>query len=647
MASLASVVERYFPYEGYRRHQRELIQFVYEVFRDGAIGLVHAPTGIGKSVSVLVGWLAAWEEGHGNRLLVVTRTKSQLEIYARELRRIKEHSGGGFTASTIKGRQSMCLQEWSGNLSYRDFLSVCKRLREEKRCEYYNLTFDEGRRVSRLASLALREVARGGVVSADELRRICLRVGVCPYEVMRLHSRYADILCGSYNYALMSHVRGALLRSSISRIELVIDEAHSLPQYASGILSDEITTNSLRRASRELREYEVDDYGLVGAVRRCLEEWATNVYDSYGWDREAVVRREDLIERLMDDVDASDEAELLGLIRELVEEGNAIRWRRSLEGRRPISYLARCAEFLEAWVAHLEPYYVRYVMAVEGAKERVLGVLGLRCIDPSVAAAEAINGARATIIMSGTLWSMDYYIDILGVDRSRVRRLSIPPVYPPENRLIMVDVGVTTRYEERNPQQMEEIARRLSAILNAVPGRAAVYFPSYEVMKDVLERLRLDAPLLVERHGMRHEEALEFLSSNPNGVILGVARGKLSEGVDLVEDGRGMLKAVVIVGLPYPRRSELQDATIHYYREKFGARARRYAYELPCLTALAQSAGRLIRTPKDRGIVIIMDRRAAGPFKRKLPPHWRRQMKSYKDIHELVNQIREFFKTNL
>jgi len=623
-------------------YQRELIRFVYKVFVDGAVGVVHAPTGIGKSVSILVGWLAAWQTGQSGRLLVVTRTKSQLEIYARELRRIRERSGLDFTAAVVKGRQSMCLQKWSRNLSYRDFLSICRRLRREGECNYYNAVYDGRGRASRTAVSALKAALVKGVASADELRRVCAELKLCPYEVMKLHARYADIVCGSYNYALMERVRGAFLRQSLHLLDIVFDEAHSLPEYAAGLLSDELTTISLSRAQREITTYEVDDWGLVGELRKLLSRWAKNVYQNYGLDREALVKRETLIEELVEKTGVKDETELLTLIQSLIEEGEAIRWRRSLQGRRAVSYLASCAEFLQAWIARKEPYYVRYVVAVEDARGRRRGLLGLRCIDPSIAASPVINGARSAVLMSGTLWSMDYYIDVLGVDRERVRRLNIPPVYPPENRLILVDTAVTTKYEERKPELLEEIAYRLSEVLDVVPGRVAVYFPSYELMKAIMENVKTSRPTLVERHGMKHEEALKFLSSSRLSLIAGVARGKLSEGVDMVENGRGMLKAVIIVGLPYPRKSELQEAISRYYRQKYGARARKYAYELPCLTALAQAAGRLIRSPADRGVILIMDRRAATSFKRKLPPDWRRGMKAYQDLKKIKDEISNF-----
>ena len=58
--------------------------------------------------------------------------------------------------------------------------------------------------------------------------------------------------------------------------------------------------------------------------------------------------------------------------------------------------------------------------------------------------------------------------------------------------------------------------------------------------------------------------------------------------------------------------------------------------------ALAQSAGRLRRSEHDRGVVVIMDKRAAGQFKRYLPRDWKADMKASQNLEALVEAIRKF-----
>ena len=52
------------------------------------------------------------------------------------------------------------------------------------------------------------------------------------------------------------------------------------------------------------------------------------------------------------------------------------------------------------------------------------------------------------------------------------------------------------------------------------------------------------------------------------------------------------------------------------------ARGYDYAYLFPGIQKVVQAAGRVIRTPADRGIVYLIDDRFARPAVRRLLPAW-------------------------
>ncbi|HDD70170.1 MAG TPA: hypothetical protein ENG19_03475, partial [Candidatus Bathyarchaeota archaeon] len=108
------------------------------------------------------------------------------------------------------------------------------------------------------------------------------------------------------------------------------------------------------------------------------------------------------------------------------------------------------------------------------------------------------------------------------------------------------------------------------------------------------------------------------------------------------DEGKSLLSSVIIVGLPYPRKTELQEALYKYFKDKFGEKAREYSNGIPCLNALAQSAGRLIRSEEDRGIIVVMDARAAGRFKWKFPADWRNCMEVYMNVDKIIGRIADF-----
>ena len=644
------LVKEFFPYSSFRPYQLNAIKFAYEVIRDGKIGLLSSPCGTGKSISVLTAYFAAKGLNPSlGRLIALTRTKNQLEIYSRELKNIKEHCSVSFTASIFKSKKEMCPHAFEDpklrDVSYRDFLYYCKGLKEGafgRTCEYFEKTYN-GWKPSWQAHNVVGKIKKIGPLLPDEVYEVCRDEELCPYEITKILTRYADIVVGNYNYILVEAIRGSILGRAGMRIKeanCVFDEAHSLPYYAAGIFSDELSSRSVRRAKKEAKVFEVEDHDFLEALYSVMVDFGKKVYKNYGVDFEHIIDGEALIEALAKRLNVTSER-LFEIIQELADKGEVVRQKRSEMGKSPVSYLSRCADFLADWMGLTGSSYARYVKVEvdRDGKKRVR--LGIRCLDPSLAAS-VINELRSTILMSGTLWNMDYYIDVLGLDRSRCRSLELPSPFPPENRLILVDEAVTTKFEKRNEIQWKRIAAHLTQITQKVGGRIAVYFPSYEVMWDIAKIAKLNVPLLVEEKKTRIVDVLEFLQKNGKCVVLGVARGKISEGVDMTTEGKSMLSAVIIVGLPYPKNTELQKALYKYFKEKFGVKAMEYANTIPCLNALAQSAGRLQRSPEDKGIILIMDRRAVGRFKRKLPKDWQNEMKAHFQIEKILTKIEEF-----
>ncbi|MEM2780962.1 MAG: ATP-dependent DNA helicase [Candidatus Bathyarchaeia archaeon] len=644
------LVKEFFPYGEFRPYQLNAIKFAYEVMRDGKIGLLCSPCGTGKSISVLTAYFTAKESKPAlGRLVALTRTKNQLEIYSRELKNIKEHCGVNFVASIFKSKKEMCPHAFEDpklkDIRYRDFLYYCKGLKEGlfgRTCEYFEKTYD-GRKPSWQAYNLIGKIKRLGPLLPDEVYEVCRDEGLCPYEVTRILTRYADIVIGNYNYILVEAIRGSILGRAgirIKEVNCVFDEAHSLPYYAAGIFSDELSSRSVRIAKKEAETFEIDDYEFLDALHAVMIDFGKKVFKNYGLDVEHIIEGETLIEALTKRLNVGHER-LLEIIQELSDQGEVVRLKRSEMGKSPVSYLSRCMEFLVDWISLTGSSYAKYVKVEvdRDGKKRIR--LGIRCLDPSLAA-NVINDLRSAVLMSGTLWNMDYYMDVLGLDRSRCQSLELPNPFPPENRLILVDEAVTTKFEKRNEIQWKRIAAHLNQIIQRVCGRVAVYFPSYEVMQDIAKLVEIDVPMLVEEKRTKIVDVLGFLQKNGKCAVFGVARGKISEGVDMTTEGKSMLSAVVIVGLPYPKKTELQKALYKYFKEKFGEKAMEYANTIPCLNALAQSAGRLQRSPEDRGVIIIMDKRAAGRFKRKLPEDWQRDMKAHFQIGKILARIDEF-----
>ena len=82
--------------------------------------------------------------------------------------------------------------------------------------------------------------------------------------------------------------------------------------------------------------------------------------------------------------------------------------------------------------------------------------------------------------------------------------------------------------------------------------------------------------------------------------------GRVSEGIDFPGSE---LEIEILEGIPYPKPTAKQRALLHYYEIKFG-KGWEYTVKAPVTRRLLQTLGRLIRTEEDRGIALILDKRA-------------------------------------
>ena len=115
------------------------------------------------------------------------------------------------------------------------------------------------------------------------------------------------------------------------------------------------------------------------------------------------------------------------------------------------------------------------------------------------------------------------------------------------------------------------------------------------------------------------------------GALFSVMGGRISEGMDFPAE---QLEIAVIVGIPYPKPTARQRGLQQYYDLKFG-KGWEYTVKAPAARKLLQAIGRLIRHEQDRGVAVILDKRAIRfkPYMRSLQPS-----------HQITRDIAAFLK---
>lgn len=290
---------------------------------------------------------------------------------------------------------------------------------------------------------------------------------------------------------------------------------------------------------------------------------------------------------------------------QMEEYGAAVRAARRFRGRLPRSYVGGVAAFLRAYRGVDALTHATLVEAKEdGAR------LTAYAVDPAYLGS-ALLDAAGSIHLSGTLVPLEEHRDSLGLPRERTVMRAFPSPFPPENRLVLVDEETTTRHDDvtRDPALWDLMRQRLAELRRASDRNMAVFAPSHDVLARLAPALR-GPGALIERRGDAQSllmEMLEEFRSTRGATLASVVGGRVSEGLDFPDEE---LEVVVIVGLPYARPNAKLEAMIRFHERRSG-KGWEYGVKVPMARKVLQAAGRLIRTPTDRGVVILLDRRAA------------------------------------
>jgi DNA excision repair protein ERCC-2 len=111
-----------------------------------------------------------------------------------------------------------------------------------------------------------------------------------------------------------------------------------------------------------------------------------------------------------------------------------------------------------------------------------------------------------------------------------------------------------------------------------------------------------------------------FSKDNPQTLVgFAVMGGVFGEGIDLVGN---RLVGAVVVGVGLPGIGLERELIKEYFTTNLNA-GFEYAYLYPGINRVLQAAGRVIRTEKDRGVVLLIDQRYARyQYKTLLREEW-------------------------
>ena len=138
----------------------------------------------------------------------------------------------------------------------------------------------------------------------------------------------------------------------------------------------------------------------------------------------------------------------------------------------------------------------------------------------------------------------------------------------------------------------------------------------------------------------KREEFLQVFNKEDDLIAFAVLGGIFSEGIDLVGD---KLIGAVIVGVGLPGINFERDNIKEYFNETTH-KGFDYAYTYPGINKVLQAAGRVIRTEKDRGAILLIDDRFATSKYRKLFPEEWKGAEIVRSDGQIEKKLKEFWK---
>ena len=595
-----SIQDLTFPFNKFRRGQRELMNACYQTIRDEDCLFAIAPTGIGKTMATLFASLKSLNNSYQKIFYVTAKTIGK-KIAVDTLGILKDN---GLKSKVIEltSKDTTCFLE--------------KRRCDPEFCPFAKGFFD------RLKDATMDIFQNEQIMSRDVVESYARKHVICPFEFSLYVSFFVDVIIADYNYVFDPRIH--LIRyfdDSPYHPIVLVDEAHNMIQrsrdmYSSTLIRSDFIT--LRRHASKLKP------SIRHAVQKVL-----NAFSNY---------EERLIELDFASYQNVDE-DFLDAIKNLLKKVE-----KSLKEnpKYPKKY-----EVLETYFSILsfviiyEYYNDAYLTNIKRLDDDI--ALTIQCLDASFFIHDTVkNKIYGCIFFSATLHPIEYYQTLLTEKEGESLKILSP--FDHKRLKMIIAPYVSTRYHDRK-NSIHHVIDIIVSTVSSKKGNYIVFFPSYQYLNQILDMMPpLDINIITQIKDMDYDERAYVInlfkeSNEKTQVAFFVMGGMFSEGIDYIGD---MLSGVIIVGVGLPMINEPNDQLRTYYQEKF-EKGFDYAYQYPGMNKVIQAVGRVIRTENDYGVAVLIDDRfVSSSYKKLFPLEW----KSYDTIHhtkQLKRLLSEFW----
>ncbi len=571
----------------WREGQKEVASSVYRTMLRKKTLFIQAPTGTGKTISTIFPAVKAVGEGLAERIFYAT-AKTVTRTVAEDTYAILRGQGMRLKSITLTAKEKIC------------FLG--KPECNPDACPYAKGHFD------RVNDAVFDLISGCEVFDRSVLETYAQKWQVCPFEFGLDVSLWADAVICDYNYIF--DPRAKLKRFFGEGVKgeylFLIDEAHNLVERAREMFSATLYKEDFLALKKVIAPHS---HKMSRVLNRCNT-----------WLLEQKRECEEI--KIRSDIGTFPIylMNLCGIMEDFLEDS-----RDTSLNERTLELYFQVRRFLDTCDL-LNENYVIYTELCEDGRFQIR----LYCVDVSENLQKCLDKGKSTIYFSATFLPIQYYKSLLS-ENPDAYAIYAHSVFSTEKRRIMIGTDTSSRYTSRSVQEYRKMAEYILALIEVKRGNYMAFFSSYRMMEEVAAQFEVlteekgdPVCLLCQTTGMNETEREDFLKQFEQPHESGLAGfcvmgGIFGEGIDLRGD---CLIGAVIVGTGLPQVCREREILKQFY-DRRGQDGFFYAYLCPGMNKVLQSAGRVIRTEEDRGVILLLDERfQSSRYRSMFPAEW-------------------------
>ena len=642
-----SIKKTPFPFH-YRDGQDELVKNVYYTIYHKRKLFLEAPTGVGKTISTMYPSVSALGQDMASKIFYLT-AKTITRTVALEALDIMRRDGLLIKSVMLTAKEKIC----------RTGETECN----PEACPYAKGHYD------RVNDAVYALITENDSVTRELILEYSEKYMVCPFEMSLDVSLFCDCIICDYNYAFdpRAKLKRFFAEEKKGDFIFLVDEAHNLVDRAREMYSSSLVKEDFMEIKRLMA---LDLPSLSKKAEKCNKELLkirqvcndAVVEPDIVPFIEALVKFYATLEKLLNEREKKGKKDMpgqqcFGDDLTVIEPENEIITSSQLR-KDLLNFYFEISAFLSIYELLDENY--RVYAAYDDNNNFFVKLF---CINPSKNLSECMINARSTVLFSATLLPIGYYKLLLAGTKDDYE-VYAKSVFNPDRLGIFIAKDVTSKYTRRSDSEYLKIAEYIKYTVAARKGNYMVFFPSYGFMDNVTSAFEKviakddGIEYIVQTGSMTEAEREDFLDRFKNrktvdfADILGyeveieeddedkdertapeenialkslvgfcVMGGIFSEGIDLKEDS---LIGAVIVGTGLPLVCFERELIKDYFDCTDLGNGFDFAYRYPGMNKVLQAAGRVIRTEKDMGTVVLLDERfLQNSYRKMFPREWK------------------------